>query len=199
MSPAKPVPDGYHTVTPHLAIRGAARALEFYAKAFGAEEIARRGARNRAREAIVEGRTACAGGGDRIGRRACRQLLDRPAPGRADVERRAGFAASGADRPGSDGRAGSAGCLRHEGYGCGRCGAGGAQGGVQAASPCLGAVGESPSSGKPARSDRGARACDVLSRPIARRRPTARAARGARRPIARRERFAARDHGARLA
>ena len=41
MSTVKPVPDGYHTVTPHLAIRGAAKALEFYAKAFGAEEIFR--------------------------------------------------------------------------------------------------------------------------------------------------------------
>jgi PhnB protein len=35
---AKPVPDGYHTVTPYLIINGAARALEFYKKAFGAEE-----------------------------------------------------------------------------------------------------------------------------------------------------------------
>lgn len=41
MSPVKPVPDGYHTVTPYLAVRGAARALEFYAKAFGAEELYR--------------------------------------------------------------------------------------------------------------------------------------------------------------
>jgi PhnB protein len=41
MSPTKPIPDGYHTVTPHLAIRGASRALEFYAKAFGAEEMFR--------------------------------------------------------------------------------------------------------------------------------------------------------------
>jgi len=41
MSSAKPIPDGYHTVTPHLAVRGAAAALDFYAKAFGAEEIFR--------------------------------------------------------------------------------------------------------------------------------------------------------------
>ena len=34
----KPVPEGYHTVTPYLTIKGAARALEFYAKAFGARE-----------------------------------------------------------------------------------------------------------------------------------------------------------------
>jgi PhnB protein len=35
---AKPIPAGYHTVTPYLIINGAARALEFYKKAFGAEE-----------------------------------------------------------------------------------------------------------------------------------------------------------------
>lgn len=32
----KPIPDGYHTVTPHLVVKGAAQALDFYAKAFGA-------------------------------------------------------------------------------------------------------------------------------------------------------------------
>ena len=37
----KPVPDGYHTVTPYLIIKGAAGALEFYKKAFGAEELYR--------------------------------------------------------------------------------------------------------------------------------------------------------------
>jgi uncharacterized glyoxalase superfamily protein PhnB len=35
---AKPIPEGYHTVTPHLVIRDAAKAIEFYKKAFGAEE-----------------------------------------------------------------------------------------------------------------------------------------------------------------
>lgn len=34
----KPIPDGYHSVTPHLVVRGAAKALAFYGKAFGAEE-----------------------------------------------------------------------------------------------------------------------------------------------------------------
>ncbi len=34
----KPVPEGYHTVTPYLIVKGAARALEFYKKAFGAVE-----------------------------------------------------------------------------------------------------------------------------------------------------------------
>lgn len=35
----KPVPEGFHSVTPHLVIKGAAKAIEFYKKAFGAEEI----------------------------------------------------------------------------------------------------------------------------------------------------------------
>ncbi len=37
----KAIPQGYHTVTPHLVVRGAERAIEFYKKAFGAEEIRR--------------------------------------------------------------------------------------------------------------------------------------------------------------
>ena len=37
----KPIPEGYHTVTPYLCIRGAADAIEFYKKAFGATEICR--------------------------------------------------------------------------------------------------------------------------------------------------------------
>ena len=35
----KPVPEGFHTVTPHLVIKDAAGAIQFYKKAFGAEEI----------------------------------------------------------------------------------------------------------------------------------------------------------------
>ena len=38
MNAVKSIPDGYHTVTPHLAVRDAAKAIEFYARAFGAEE-----------------------------------------------------------------------------------------------------------------------------------------------------------------
>ena len=34
----KPIPEGYSTVTPYLIIKGAARAIEFYKKAFGASE-----------------------------------------------------------------------------------------------------------------------------------------------------------------
>jgi len=33
---AKAIPDGYHNVTPYLVIKGAAAAIEFYKKAFGA-------------------------------------------------------------------------------------------------------------------------------------------------------------------
>jgi PhnB protein len=34
-----PVPPGQHTVTPHLVFRGAAKAVEFYKKAFGMTEV----------------------------------------------------------------------------------------------------------------------------------------------------------------
>ncbi len=37
----KPIPDGYHSVTPTLIIKGAAEAIEFYKKAFGAQELYR--------------------------------------------------------------------------------------------------------------------------------------------------------------
>jgi PhnB protein len=37
----KPIPEGYHTVTPYLYIKGTAKALEFYKKAFGAVELFR--------------------------------------------------------------------------------------------------------------------------------------------------------------
>jgi PhnB protein len=37
----KPIPEGYHTVTPYLAVDGAADAIEFYKKAFGARETIR--------------------------------------------------------------------------------------------------------------------------------------------------------------
>lgn len=40
-STVKPIPEGYHTVTPYLIIKGAAEALEFYKKAFGATELFR--------------------------------------------------------------------------------------------------------------------------------------------------------------
>jgi PhnB protein len=34
----KPVPDGYHSVTPYLIVDGAAAALDFYQRIFGAKE-----------------------------------------------------------------------------------------------------------------------------------------------------------------
>ena len=40
-SRVKPTPEGYHTATPYLIVRDAARAIEFYKKAFGAKELMR--------------------------------------------------------------------------------------------------------------------------------------------------------------
>ncbi len=37
----KPIPDGYHSVTPYLIVKDAADAIEFYKKAFGASELMR--------------------------------------------------------------------------------------------------------------------------------------------------------------
>src|SRR5690348_5974893 len=37
----KPIPEGFHTVTAGLIVRGAAEAIEFYKKALGAQEIMR--------------------------------------------------------------------------------------------------------------------------------------------------------------
>lgn len=37
----KPVPEGYHTVTPYLVVDNAAAAIDFYKRAFGAKEITR--------------------------------------------------------------------------------------------------------------------------------------------------------------
>jgi PhnB protein len=34
---AKPNPDGYHTVTPYLTVRGATKAIDFLKQAFGAQ------------------------------------------------------------------------------------------------------------------------------------------------------------------
>ena len=41
MAKVKPIPDGFRTVTPHLVVRDAAKAIEFYKKAFGAKELFR--------------------------------------------------------------------------------------------------------------------------------------------------------------
>jgi len=37
----KPIPEGYHAVTPYLIVKDGARAIEFYKMAFGAREIFR--------------------------------------------------------------------------------------------------------------------------------------------------------------
>ena len=37
----RPVPEGYHTVTPVLTLDDTAKAIEWYKKALGAEELAR--------------------------------------------------------------------------------------------------------------------------------------------------------------
>jgi len=39
--PVKFIPEGYHTVTPYLIVKDAARALEFYKKIFSAKELMR--------------------------------------------------------------------------------------------------------------------------------------------------------------
>jgi PhnB protein len=36
--PTKPIPEGYHTLTPYLAVDDAAQAIDFYKRAFGASE-----------------------------------------------------------------------------------------------------------------------------------------------------------------
>ena len=39
--PARPIPEGFHSVTPHLVCAGAAAAIDFYKQAFGAVEVGR--------------------------------------------------------------------------------------------------------------------------------------------------------------
>ena len=41
MANVKPIPQGYHSITPYLYVRGAARAIDFYKNAFGAIERTR--------------------------------------------------------------------------------------------------------------------------------------------------------------
>jgi PhnB protein len=40
-SQVKPIPAGYHTATPYLTLHDAARAIDFYKRAFGAQEVMR--------------------------------------------------------------------------------------------------------------------------------------------------------------
>lgn len=39
--PVKAIPEGFHSITPYLMIKGAAAALDFYKKVFGAVELSR--------------------------------------------------------------------------------------------------------------------------------------------------------------
>jgi PhnB protein len=41
MADVRPIPEGYHSLTPYLIVNGAAEAIEFYKKAFGAVELFR--------------------------------------------------------------------------------------------------------------------------------------------------------------
>jgi PhnB protein len=40
----RPIPEGYHSVTPYLCVKGGADAIEFYKRALGAKEVMRMGA-----------------------------------------------------------------------------------------------------------------------------------------------------------
>ena len=44
MAEVKWLPEGYHSVTPYLVVKGAAAAIDYYVKAFGAVELFRMGA-----------------------------------------------------------------------------------------------------------------------------------------------------------
>lgn len=37
----RPIPEGYHSITPYLIVKDASRAIDFYSRAFGAKEIMR--------------------------------------------------------------------------------------------------------------------------------------------------------------
>jgi uncharacterized glyoxalase superfamily protein PhnB len=41
MAKVRPIPEGYHSLSPHIVVKGGAEAIEFYKKAFGAVELRR--------------------------------------------------------------------------------------------------------------------------------------------------------------
>jgi PhnB protein len=41
MANVKPIPDGYHSVTPYMIVKGAAKAIDYYKQVFGATELFR--------------------------------------------------------------------------------------------------------------------------------------------------------------
>jgi PhnB protein len=54
MTKPKSTPDGYHSVTPYLIIKGAADAIEFYKKAFGATELFRMAHEDKIGHAVIK-------------------------------------------------------------------------------------------------------------------------------------------------
>jgi uncharacterized glyoxalase superfamily protein PhnB len=40
-NPVRPIPEGFHSLTPHIIVKNASAAIDFYKKAFGATEICR--------------------------------------------------------------------------------------------------------------------------------------------------------------
>ena len=40
-NPVNPIPEGFHSLSPHLVCKDAAKAIDFYRQAFGAEEVFR--------------------------------------------------------------------------------------------------------------------------------------------------------------
>ena len=52
--PVKPIPDGYHSITPYLIVQGAGRAIAFYNEAFGAVELLRLEAGGKVQHAEVQ-------------------------------------------------------------------------------------------------------------------------------------------------
>lgn len=59
MPAVKPIPDGYHSVQPYLIVKGAADAIEFYKKAFGAKERLRMAKGDRVQHAEIEIGDSC--------------------------------------------------------------------------------------------------------------------------------------------
>src|SRR5439155_2144598 len=55
----RPVPAGYHTVTPYLTVDDGARAIEFYARAFGAREKERMRSEEHTSELQSRGHLVC--------------------------------------------------------------------------------------------------------------------------------------------
>ncbi|MCC7062291.1 MAG: VOC family protein [Planctomycetes bacterium] len=52
--PCKPIPDGYTSLTPHLTVDGAARAIDFYVMLFGGSELMRMPAGNKIAHAEIQ-------------------------------------------------------------------------------------------------------------------------------------------------